>query len=134
MQFCGIFSCKPSYQLFIHASYDVELSFKPLLEPKDWKLLSWKTWTLVIQTDDKSKSYKHIACFNFYICSWIRATIGMYKTISTDAKNSPTWNTAISISIVDTKIPCIHVTTQNMVFVIWHKKYIWNKSNWVELC
>ena len=81
----------------------------------------------------KAKIMEHIVCFNFYICSWIRATIGMYKTISTDAKNAPTWNTAISTTF-DTKLPSkIHVTTQNMVLVIWHKKYIWNKSNWAML-
>ena len=121
------------WNLFLRAiipSYDVELSFKPLLERKDWWLLSRKTWTLVIRTDNKSKTH---CVFQFYICSWIRATIGMYKTILTDAKNALTWNTAIS-TILDTKIPSkIHVTTQNMVLVIWQKINIFG-TKVIELC
>ena len=121
------------WNLFLRAiipSYDVKLSFKPLLERKDWWLLSRKTWTLVYGPTTKAK---HIACSNFYICSWICATIGMYKTILTDAKNALTWNTAIS-TILDTKIPSkIHVTTLNMVLVIWQKISIFG-TKVIELC
>ena len=129
LQFCEIFSYEPSYQLYI--SYDVELSFKPLLERTDWWLLSWKTWTLVIQTDNKSKNYKRIVCSNFYIFSWICATIGMYKTISTDAKNAPTWNTAIS-TILDTKI-LIKIHCNNSKYGFSHLAKNWNKSYWAML-
>ena len=116
LQLCGIFSYEPSYQVM---------------------MLIWVSnhcWNAKIEhlntsyTDQQQKQ-NTISTF----CSWIRATIGMYKTISTDAKNALTWNTAIS-TILDTKIPSkIHVTTQNMVLVIWQKINIFG-TKVIELC